>query len=176
MVSIRIKCSYQKSAMELYDLPFLALIAFYFAVFWGLIYLALILLKHKCGEGNFLISFKITVLWLFNFVIAGIVCIGILASKTRSLAGFLLSIILCILASIVCAAWVLRKSIQPEEIKSIFQETQTRPFSGFVKTSAITFVFAAIGIYLIFGSIYLIAAEIEKRNPKPSVQFGLYDI
>jgi hypothetical protein len=161
--------------MEVYDFPFLALIAVCFAIFWGLIYLALKLLKHKCNEGFFLISFKIVVLWLFHVVIACIVG-GILEFKTSSLTGFVLSIILSILSSILCAALVLRRSMQSEEIKSILQKTQAESFSGFVKTSAITFVFATIGMTVLFGSLYLVANEIEKRNPKPSVQFGLYDI
>jgi hypothetical protein len=165
--------------MEVYDFPFLALVAVLLSLPLGLILLSLHLLKQKSNAGNFLVSIKIWLVWVLH------ICIGFIAlaicqnsvkgSTARGIAA-VFSTLICIFSSVVCAAGILYKSKQSNELSSILQVPQKSTFSSSLEISVMTFLFTTIAISSLFLGLYLIGEEIDRRNPKPKVTFGLYDI
>ena len=164
--------------MEVYDFPFLVIVALWLSIPLVSIYLSLRLLKHTNKQGNFLVSIKIWLVWILHFCI-GCIAVAICQYKTNDATAFIASVFLIIIfifSSVICAAVILYKSKQSDELSSILQVTQTTKFSSLLKTSVITFLFTTFVIASTFYGLYLISEEIERRNPKPKVTFGLYDI
>jgi hypothetical protein len=161
--------------MEIYDLPLLAIWIVILGFLWGIIWLSLNWLKFESNESVFLLSFKIELVWLFlSFTV--LIFGEVNRFHTKNNLYLISSVIIGIFSNVLCAAVILYKSANSDYSKGIFQTMEKKPILFFMKTSAITFVFVTVGMITVFGLIYLVTTEIEKRNPKPSVQFGLYDI
>jgi hypothetical protein len=161
--------------MDIYDLPLLVFWILVLLFLWGVINASLYWLNPENRGRNFLISFKIELVWLFLSLTTMIIA-AVNRFDTSNDFAFIISIIVCIFACVFSAAWILYKSANFDGSKSIFQTTEKKSIWLFVKTSAITFVFTIVAVFIVAGVIGLVASVFEKRSPKSSVEFGLYDI
>jgi hypothetical protein len=161
--------------MELYDFPLLVIWVVALLLLWSVIYFSLNSLKHESGGRNFLVSFKIELVWLFLIVTTLIISV-VNRFDTQNNLAFAVSLCLGAFACVFGGAFILYKSAGLDDSKSIFRINEKKSFMSHLRTSAITFVFATIAAITVFGIVYLVADEIEKLKPKSSVEYGLYDI